>query len=67
MDIDDAFQRFTVQRPNKNGFRITCKLGLWGVFAPTKDQAIAEARHYFVQYFNDGEYSEDKRDIKWHQ
>jgi len=30
---------------------------LWGVDAPTLEQAIDEAKHYFLQYLSDGEYS----------
>ena len=36
---------------------INCKLGLWGVDAPTLEQAVDEAKHYFLQYLGDGEYS----------
>ena len=36
---------------------IDCKLGLWGVSAPTKDIAMHQAMHYFLQYRDDGEYS----------
>ena len=57
MDIEEAFKKFTNRRRCKDGFSVKCKLGLWGVFAPTKEQAMKEAMYYFVQYFNDGEYS----------
>ncbi len=36
---------------------IDCKLGLWGVSAPTRDIATHQAMHYFLQYRDDGEYS----------
>ena len=36
---------------------IDCKLGLWGVSAPTEDMATHQAVHYFRQYRDDGEYS----------
>ncbi len=35
---------------------VECRLGLWGVTAPTEQQALSEAYHYFVQYEEDGEY-----------
>jgi len=38
--------------------QIDCRLGLWGVSAPTEAQAIKEAFHYYRQYAADGEYDE---------
>jgi len=38
------------------GVGIHCRLGLWGVFAPTMEQALREAHHYYLQYYRDGEY-----------
>lgn len=35
-----------------------CKKGLWGVDAPTKDEACHQGLHYFFQYLDDGEYDE---------
>ncbi|QDP52106.1 MAG: hypothetical protein Unbinned706contig1000_50 [Prokaryotic dsDNA virus sp.] len=35
---------------------IDCIKGLWGVDAPTLEQAIGEGKHYFLQYLGDGEY-----------
>jgi hypothetical protein len=31
-------------------------LGLWGVDCPNMETAQREARHYFIQYYLDGEY-----------
>lgn len=53
---DDAFKKNTTYRKTKFGHQISCNKGLWGVCAPTKEQAEREARHYFAQYFDDGEY-----------
>lgn len=35
-----------------------CKKGLWAVSAPDPHTALAEARHYYTQYANDGEYAD---------
>jgi hypothetical protein len=35
-----------------------CKKGLWSVTASTKEQCMHEAKHYFIQYYLDGEYDE---------
>lgn len=40
------------------GRSIRCCLGLWAVSAPDKDTAEREARHYWRQYFADGEYQD---------
>jgi hypothetical protein len=57
MSIDEAFKKFTRRKRTKTGYEIKCTKGLWGVCAPTKAQAENEARHYFRQYYEDGEYS----------
>lgn len=38
------------------GVEINCRLGLWGVSAPTMEKALREAQHYYLQYHRDGEY-----------
>jgi len=55
--IDEAFKKFTRYRFVRGMHKVECVKGLFGVEAPTKEQAMSEARHYFVQYFEDGEYS----------
>lgn len=57
MEIDAAYKKFTTHKKTQYGYEISCAKGLWGVCAPTADQADREAKHYFVQYFSDGEYS----------
>jgi len=57
MNVDDAFDKFTEYKHTKYGHEVNCVKGLFGVTAPDKDEAIREARHYFVQYYQDGEYS----------
>ena len=56
MKIDDGFKAFTKHKKDEFGFCVDCALGLWGVSAPTQEEAEREARHYFVQYWGDGEY-----------
>jgi len=56
--IDKIFER-CVERGvlGKSELMIRCKLGLWGVFGFDKAQLEREARHYWIQYFQDGEYT----------
>lgn len=55
--IVESFNKNTTYKVTKEGrHEVDCKKGLFGVSAPTKEQAMKEARHYFVQYFEDGEY-----------
>lgn len=35
---------------------IECKIGLWSVSGADVDRVINEAKHYFIQYYYDGEY-----------
>ena len=59
MNIDEAFEKYTKHKDHKDGsYSIDCVKGNFGVHAPTKATALNEARHYFVQYFSDGEYNE---------
>ena len=53
-----AFAANTTTKRESGYTIIDCKRGLWGVCAPTLKQAMDEARHYFVQYYADGEYKE---------
>ena len=41
----------------RRGRAIRCRLGLWGVSAGDKATAEREARHYWKQYYADGEYA----------
>lgn len=51
------FNRCVNRKKLKGSYEIECKMGLWGVIAPTKKQAEQEAKYYFSQYKLDGEYS----------
>ena len=39
----------TIQRHRDGLTHINCKFGLWGVTAPSFEQAMVEAMHYFRQ------------------
>ena len=51
------FNRCVNRKKLKSAYEIQCKMGLWGVIAPTKKEAEQEAKYYFSQYKLDGEYS----------
>lgn len=57
MNIDEAYSKYTKHTQLDGRYQIECVKGLFGVDAPTKEQAENEAKHYFWQYFEDGEYS----------
>lgn len=52
------FEKCVVRKAGKHGdVEINCRLGLWGVSGGNRATVEAEARHYWVQYFGDGEYA----------
>jgi len=52
--LDAIFEK-CVKRSDR-GRQITCKLGLWGVGSRDTDSLERNARHYWIQYYRDGEY-----------
>ena len=56
--IKDAFEKCINREENA----INCKLGLWGVSSPNQEMIEKSARHYWIQYFNDGEYKNILKD-----
>jgi len=57
--MDVAFSEFTTtKRLCRGRWSICCDKGNWSVEAPTEDEALNEARNYFRQYWEDGEYNE---------
>ena len=44
------FNRCVIRKKLKSTYEIQCKMGLWGVTAPTKKEAEQEAKYYFSQY-----------------
>ena len=58
MKIDKSdYSKCIIVKKVKHGYVVECKLGLWGVQAPTESEAHREAVHYFQQYYSDGEYT----------
>lgn len=57
-NIDLAFLINTRYRHRNGRHLVECKKGLFSIDAGTKKEAYREAKHYFVQYFSDGEYDE---------
>ena len=56
--MNDYEKCTTYKRRYDDYHKISCKLGLWSVIAPSRAMAEIEAQHYFRQYKADGEYSE---------
>ena len=58
--IDDTaaiFERCIDRKILDDGaLQINCKLGLWGVTSKNHTYAEKEAFHYWIQYYQDGEY-----------
>lgn len=50
------FEKNTTTTRIGSGYECKCNKGLWSVYAPTENQAISEGVHYFLQYWEDGEY-----------
>ena len=60
MDIIEAFEKWTKHDIKDGGHEVYCTKGLWAVRACSSyEYARAEAMHYFLQYYEDGEYSDD--------
>ena len=52
--LDAIFEKCITRQAK--GMQIDCKLGLWGVGSSNKDSLERNARHYWIQYYRDGEY-----------
>lgn len=56
-EIEKSFAENTETKLMKDGrVEIHCKRGFWCVSAASEDDAMREAKRYFIQYFEDGEY-----------
>ena len=53
---NDDFEKCIIR--SDEGKTIDCKKGLWGITSYSPESAEREARHYWIQYFRDGEYNE---------
>ena len=56
MDINESFEKHTEYTRVGGRHEVKCLSGFFAVSAGTKEDAMREARHYFIQYFSDGEY-----------
>ena len=55
--IEKAFKENTeITRDRDGTYNIDCKKGLWGVSGAIYPKVMNEAKHYFQQYYSDGEY-----------
>ena len=54
----DLFGKCVIIKPLEDGaVSIRCKLGLWYICGPV-ESSMREARNYWIQYFQDGEYAD---------
>ena len=58
ISLIESFYKNVKISKNDFGMNVDCPLGLWSVSAPTIEQALREAQHYYLQYQRDGEYEE---------
>lgn len=56
IEIKEAYKKWTKRKVTEHGVTVECVKGLWRVTAPTEEEAERESRHYFAQYFCEGEY-----------
>ena len=56
--IDEAFNKNVKFTDKFCYWEATCKKGLWSITAITKERCMKEAKHYFLQYYMDGEYDD---------
>ena len=54
----DKFEKCIKRKVRKSELEIKCVLGLWSVFGQDASRVETEARHYWIQYFNDDEYKD---------
>lgn len=56
--LDTMFHKCTEVKLMKDGrFEIHCKLGLWCASGTDMKQVEADAKHYWLHYLAEGEYS----------
>ena len=57
--MSDAFETCVERKLLKDGsLLIACRLGLWSASGLDHAQIEREARHYWIQYYQDGEYKQ---------
>ena len=58
MPATTLFDDLVIKSRMGKTWSIDCPKGLWGVTSENYSEAEQEARHYFWQYMEDGEYSD---------
>ena len=56
--MDRDFERCTIYKRHGRRVSVRCRLGLWMVDGTDATAVIREAKHYFRQYREDGEYDD---------
>ena len=55
-DMDESFRKNVKRTYTKWGWDYSCRKGLFSVVSGDSHEALNEARNYFRQYYEDGEY-----------
>lgn len=58
MNIDEAFKENVVYTKQGGQHKYGCKKGNFSTYARDREIAEKEAKHYFWQYYVDGEYNQ---------
>lgn len=53
---NEDFEKCVERKHGKGFYDILCRCGFWGVSTSNKEESEREAKHYWIQYYNDGEY-----------
>ncbi len=56
LNIDEAWSKYVKIEYIDGWASYDCKKGLWGCSGPDGPDLLQTAKHYFWQYFEDGEY-----------
>ena len=56
MNANKVFHHCVKYKLDDGYHSFDCVHGYWGVMAADYNSALREARHYFIQYFGDGDY-----------
>ena len=54
----EAYKRNIIVGEFDGEYFCKCKKGLFAVYGPDIEKVYEEAKHYFIQYYQDGEYSQ---------
>jgi aspartate/tyrosine/aromatic aminotransferase len=56
--MESLFNACVVRTTDRDWHSIRCARGLWSVAGQSPAQVEIEARHYWMQYYRDGDYTE---------